>query len=153
MYFLRTTVLYAPSAADGEPLLGVIREHNDTTHWRQWEFYIHFRQQTHPRGSCLPHGQLASYWLAKTWLEEESPSKSSKFFYPCGIVHTVTTKEPQPAHSVLNDHWTSLADVLTRSQVILSVPIFMFRYHGAWNNITWGMPETLAYISKRRTLV
>ncbi len=88
------------------------------------------------RGKMSAYRQLASYWLAKNCLEEESLSKSSKFCYPSGKVHTVTTKELQPARSVLNDYWTVLRDVLTRS-----VPICMFRYHGPWNNIAWEMPE------------
>ena len=79
-------------------------DHNDTTHRRWWEFYIHFRQQTHTRGS-LP-----------ACLEEESPSKSSKFFCPSGKVHTVTTKKLQPAHSV---QWVGLMFWLHRSLVTL----------------------------------
>ncbi len=89
----------------------------------------------------------ASYWLAKT-LEDESPFKSSKFVCPPGKVHAVTTKELQPAHSVLNNHWMTLTDVLTRSLVILCVPICMFRYLGPWNNIAWVMPErSLIYVA------
>ena len=91
-------------------------------------------------GKMSGYRQLASYWLAKNCLEEESLSKSSKFFCPSDKVHTVTTSEFQPARLVLTNHRMSLPYVLAHSLVI-SAPICMLRYHGPWYNMTWEMPN------------
>ena len=72
-----------------------------------------------PMGSCQVNNSL------KNCLEEESPSKISKFFSPSCKAHTVITKELQPAHSVQwvwlmfwLVHWSFYLYLFARSDII-----------------------------------
>ncbi len=106
------------------------KDHNDTTHPRRWEFYIHFRQQTHRKGSCLPP------WVAGKLLIGQKLSGKRKFFCPAGKVHTVKTKEIQPARSVLNNYWTSLADVVTGLSICIYLHVL----------ISWTLKQYHVYL-------
>ncbi len=119
--FLRSTDLYAPAEADGPVNIIYVTYISDSKHiqgavasppspWAagfpdilplhkiQWgpppslTKVMSEEGQNFRRGKTFAYRQLASYWLAKNCLEEESLSKSSKFFYPTGKVHTVTTR-------------------------------------------------------------
>ena len=91
-----------------------------------------FQTANFPKGHLLPPAPMGG-WISRysdpgTFCPPQNREQGTDFFSDShdhfwgmsGKVHTVTTKELRPARSVLNDHWMILADVFTRSLVILS---------------------------------